>query len=233
VTPTTSLPPADSSGLWLGVPESKSASEKLHLLVPNEKKRKNYLRLFKWVVSFATWRYGTETVGSSNKSDGAMDEAGYTLQVLLPRLFTLLALRSSLTSRQGYGFVPSPNRGSGGNYKATAQADAATAAAATTSTQQLPQTEEKMAATAKAKVSLGSKIYRQRKAKDQSTLTLAEPESPKPANYIPFSQRQSKSAVASYQAIKKRNKVSLDSPAPSPHPFLRTSKGQARAKPRG
>lgn len=83
-------------GLWI---ESKSATEKLHLLVPNEKKRKNYLRLFKWVVSFATWRYGTETAGSSHKSDGAVDEAGYTLQVpILPSCFPSPLCRAMVSS---------------------------------------------------------------------------------------------------------------------------------------
>jgi hypothetical protein len=63
----------------LTMPESKAATQKLHLLVPNEDKRKNYLRLFKWVVSFATWRYGADSTSGLGKGDG-VDDAGYTLQ---------------------------------------------------------------------------------------------------------------------------------------------------------
>jgi hypothetical protein len=159
-----------------------------------------------------------------------MDEAGYTVQ--------------------GYGFVPSPNRGASGNYRANASAPVAAASARTGNTRQLPQSPtkgDKMAATVapvagmtstgtSSKVSLGSKIYRQRKAKDQ-TLPLSESgtgtggrgEQPQQqANYIPFSQRQSKSAVASYQAIKKRNKVCPLSSLRRPH--CASLSGQARTR---
>lgn len=87
----------------------------------------------------------------------------------------------------------------------------------------LPLSEEKLVTTVKfalsnqdlidlqtQKISLGSKIYRQRKGKlgsGSETTELDETkQSATQANYIPFSQRQSKSAVASYQAMKKRNK---------------------------
>lgn len=69
--------------------ESKAATEKLHLLVPNEEKRKAYFRLFKWVVSFATWRYGFETTPGKNDD---IDEAGYTVQVFIP-FFTIHLFR--------------------------------------------------------------------------------------------------------------------------------------------
>jgi hypothetical protein len=84
------LPLPSCSSLTMA--ESKVATQKLHLLVPNEDKRKNYLRLFKWVVSFATWRYGADSTSSLGKGDG-VDDAGYTLQVTFAPLTSLFKRR--------------------------------------------------------------------------------------------------------------------------------------------
>ena len=37
--------------------EFNSAVEKLVTLVPNELRRRAYIRVYKWVVAFATWKY--------------------------------------------------------------------------------------------------------------------------------------------------------------------------------
>lgn len=45
------------------------AEQKLNVLVPSETRRKNYIRAFKWIVSFATWKYEV--------SAGTLDGSGF------------------------------------------------------------------------------------------------------------------------------------------------------------
>lgn len=46
--------------MLLSYVEFEAASNKFALLVPTENKRKVFLRLFKWVISFATWKYSSD-----------------------------------------------------------------------------------------------------------------------------------------------------------------------------
>lgn len=160
--------------------DAAAATEKLHLLVPNETKRKRYVRLFKWVVSFATWKYGKEAghlepPGDLEKSGNSHASAGGLVK--------------------GHGFIPSPTRASSSPTKRFSPGKDVTG---TTST-----------SPSKKTLSLGSQVYRQRKLKsdDVSGVTMQESVDGGEKPFIPFSQRQSKSAVAAYQALKKRNKA--------------------------
>ena len=44
--------------------ELNVAIENLTKLVPDENKRKFFVRVFKWVVAFATWKYGPKSASA-------------------------------------------------------------------------------------------------------------------------------------------------------------------------
>jgi hypothetical protein len=48
---------ANALQLWLSI-GLEAAQESVHKLVPDEARLRFFQRVFKWVVAFATWRYG-------------------------------------------------------------------------------------------------------------------------------------------------------------------------------
>jgi hypothetical protein len=61
------------------------AIDRFSKLVPDERKRKFYVRVFKWVVAFATWKYGAKSAQAEMDAlEAQLNEAGHSSHAAPP-----------------------------------------------------------------------------------------------------------------------------------------------------
>lgn len=178
-----------------GEDEVARAESELQLLVPDKALRTRYGRMFKWVVSFATWHYSKEAADVQVVEHPEDDEDDITCAGGM---------------HSGRGYIAAPTR-------------AAQEKKTMSSVRKFKSSPDKNKCKQTVKgVSIARQVYHKRlheKAKssggvhDDAISAITGPSqllsgsggsrSPQPT-YIPFSERQSKSAVAAHEALRKK-----------------------------
>ena len=174
-----------------------SAVAELELLVPDQALRTHYGRMYKWVVSFATWQYSNEAADVQIVLHPEDEEDDITCAGGLNR---------------GRGYIAAPARAA--QVKQTM---------ANVKQYKGSPVHHKDIGSSPSKLSLARQMYRSRKLEklrgsdgsDDVISAITGPtqqmsqfdsliSSPQKKTYIPFSERQSKTAVAAHEALRKK-----------------------------
>lgn len=84
-------------------------------LVPDEPKRKFYLRIFKWVVAFATWRYARPATTTNKQKDDPLSAASNSVLEQLQRSMAYMGEDGLLGESSGGGGGAAGGGGLGGS----------------------------------------------------------------------------------------------------------------------